>query len=181
MHKELWLLWLLGMSPFKLQDLGHCDAISHYFKIFGGCHARTFSSYLLSLGRLQQLNTLAIWLTKINCRSCVPGDAACPESHCHCYVTAALLYSLQFLRQQSPGRAISPLHTSGEYPVILWFPEQTRVYFSVCQRCTALQVPTFRDLRDCPSVFSFSSLNKALQFVMGYEERIFLNFLYVCI
>lgn len=38
---------------------------------------------------------------------------------------------------------------------------------------------TFRDLRGCPSVFSFSSLDQSLQFVMGDEERIFLNLPYV--
>lgn len=120
------------MSPLKLQDLGHSEVISHYFKIFCDCHAHTFHSYFHSLGWTPAAqHSTVIWLTKINCRSCVPVVTSCPESHCYCYMTAALLYSLQFLRQQSPARAISPLHTSGEYPVILWFPEQTRVYFSV--------------------------------------------------
>lgn len=77
------------------------------------------------------------------------------------------------------------LYTSGEYPVVLCFPEQTRVYFSMytnhIQHCSLLcnLCFTFRGLRGCPSVLSFSSLNQEFQFVMGDEERIFLNLPYV--
>lgn len=132
MHEELWLAWLIGMSPSKQQDIRNYDAISHYFKIFCGCSAHTFHSYLHSLGWIPAVQHFSvIRLTKINCRSCVPRDASCPESHCHSYVTAALLYPLQFLRQQSPERVVSSLHTSGEYPVSLLFPEQTQMCFSM--------------------------------------------------
>lgn len=132
MHEELCLAGLIGMSPLKKQGIRNCNALSHYFKIFCGCSSHTFHSYLLSLGRTPAAqHSSVIWLTKINCRSCVPRDASCPESHCHSYMTAVLLYPLQFLRQQSPGRAVSPPHTSGEYPVSLLFAEQTQVCFSV--------------------------------------------------
>lgn len=132
MHKELCSAWLIGMSPLKQQDIRNCNDISHYFKIYCSCSARTFHSCLLSLEQTSAAQySGVIWLTKLNCTSCILRDISCPENQCHSYMTAALLYPLQFLRQQSPGRSVSPLHTSGEYPVSLLFPEQTQVCFSV--------------------------------------------------
>ena len=83
MHEELCLAWLIEMSPLKSQDIRNCNAVSHCSEIFCGCSARTFHSYLLSLGWTPAAQRFSIiWLTKIKCRSCVPRDASCLENHC---------------------------------------------------------------------------------------------------
>lgn len=132
-----------------------CDTTAYYFKIFCEGHAHTFHSYLHSLGQTPAAqHSTVIWLTKINCRSCVPGDASCPESHCDCYMTAALLYSLQFLRQQSPAGAISPYTPQGN--TLSFCASQSRL------ECISLCTPaTYSTAAFCATCASLSGTLEA--------------------
>lgn len=170
-HAQNCFVWLIGVSPLKQQVTRNCNAASHYFKIFHGSSAHTFHSYLHSLGWTPTAqHSSIIWLTKINCRSCVPRDASCPENHRHRFssVTAAQLYPLQFLRQQSPG-SLTITHLTGKPHHSSIPTADPSVFFYVYEPCIAFCAPVlcFGDLRDWPSVLLFSSSNEAFQLSWG--------------
>ena len=168
------------MSPLKQQDIRNCDAISHYFKIFCGCSAHTFHSYLLSLGWTPAAqHSSVIWLTKIKLQELcskgrlLPGKPL-PQLHDSCTAVSFTISETAVSRESR----LTITHLRGISCQAAIPRADPSVLLYVYQPRTAPQLSVhlrfaFRDLRGCPSVFSFSSLNEAFQFVMGDVERIF--------
>lgn len=179
MHAELCLAWLAGMSSLKQQDIRNCSALSHYFKIFCGYSAQTFHSYLLSLGWTPAAqHSSVIWLTKINCRNCVPRDASCPESHCQLHDSCTAVSFTVSETAVSRDSHLTVTNLRGIFCQAAIPRAESSMLLYVYQPRTALQLSehlcfAFRDLTGHPSVLSFSSSNEAFQFAMGYVERIF--------
>lgn len=153
--------------------------IFFYFKIFCGCSAHTFHSYLLSLGWTPAAqHSSTIWLTKINCRSCVPRDTSCLESHCQLYDSCTAVSFTIPETAVSRENSVTITHLRGISCQSAVPRADLSVLLYVWQPCVAPQLSVhlrfaFRDLRGCPSVLSLSTSNEAFPFVMGDVERFF--------